>query len=237
MKGYNIKMYLIYDLIFLLYAFIYLPYLILTRRGYEGFGMRFGIFSAQVIEQIKAKANIWVHAVSVGEVMAIDGFIDKLRRNYPTYQFVVTVTTKAGYALACDRLKDKALVLPSPIDFGFVAGRFVSLINPKMYIAVETEIWPNLYRKLFHKKVPLGVINGRISDGSFGRYKAIRSLLRGILNQVSIWCMQSQRDALQGREREAAFPLPPSRILYAAGGRIHSVPNVIAELVVTDASG
>ena len=87
------------------------------------------------------------------------------------------------------------MVIPSPIDFSFVAGWFVSLIDPKIYIAVETEIWPNLYRKLFLRKIPLVVINGRISDNSFGRYKAIRFLLKGILNQVSVWCMQSQKDA------------------------------------------
>ncbi len=82
-------MFLIYDFIFLLYALIYLPYLLLTRRGYAGFGMRFGLFSSQVKKQIKAKANIWVHAVSVGEVMVIDGFIDQLRKNYPAYQLIV----------------------------------------------------------------------------------------------------------------------------------------------------
>jgi 3-deoxy-D-manno-octulosonic-acid transferase len=188
-------MFLLYDFIFLLYALIYLPYLLLTNRGYAGFGMRFGLFPSQVKKQIKAKANIWVHAVSVGEVMVLDGFIDRFKKRYPSYQVIATVTTKTGYALARERLKDKALVIPSPIDFSFVVGVFVSLIDPKMYIAVETEIWPNLYRKLYLKKIPLAVINGRISDASFGRYKAVRFLLKGILNQVSLWCMQSPRDA------------------------------------------
>lgn len=202
-------MFLLYDLIFLLYALVYLPYLLLTRRGYAGFGMRFGLFPPQVKKQIKAKANIWLHAVSVGEVMVIDGFIDRLKKKYPSYQLIVTVTTKTGYTLALERLKDKARVYPAPIDFSFVAGAFVPLIDPKMYIAVETEIWPNLYRKLYHQKVPLVVINGRISDASFGRYKAIRFLLKGILNQVSIWCMQSQRDV----EKILDLGADPSRVV------------------------
>ena len=67
-------MVLLYDLIFLLYALVYLPYLLFTGRGYAGFGIRFGFFPSQVKKQIKAKANIWVHAVSVGEVMVLDGF-------------------------------------------------------------------------------------------------------------------------------------------------------------------
>ena len=149
-------MFLLYDFIFLLYALIYLPYLLLTNRGYAGFCVRFGLFSAQVKKQIKAKANIWVHAVSVGEVMVLDGFIDQLRKRYPSYQLIVSVTTKTGLRLARERLKDKALVYPSPIDFSFVARRFVSLINPKMYIAVETEIWPNLYRQLYIRHIPMG---------------------------------------------------------------------------------
>src|SRR5271169_5218887 len=101
-------MFLIYDLIFLLYGLVYLPYLLLTDRVYPGFGMRFGFFPWAVKKQIRAKANIWVHAVSVGEVMAVDGFIDQLNKVYPSYQLIVTVTTKTGYALACQRLKDKA---------------------------------------------------------------------------------------------------------------------------------
>src|ERR1035438_8852244 len=104
-------MFLFYDLIFLLYALVYLPYLLLTQRGYAGFSMRFGVFSPQIKEQIKAKVNIWVHAVSVGEVMVIDGFIDQLRKNYPSYQLIATVTTKTGLQLARERLKDKALVI------------------------------------------------------------------------------------------------------------------------------
>jgi len=180
-------MFLFYDFIFLIYALVYLPYLLLTKRGYAGYSMRFGFFSSQVKEEIKAKANIWLHAVSVGEVMVIDGFIDQLKKNYPAHQLIVTVTTKTGLLLACERLEKKALVIPSPIDFSFVAGYFVSLINPKMYIGVETEIWPNLYRQLFHRHIPVIVINGRISDASFGRYKAIRFLLKGILNQVQLW--------------------------------------------------
>ena len=212
---------LIYDFVLLLYALFYLPYLLLTQRGYEGFGMRFGLFSPQVKEQIKAKANIWVHAVSVGEVMVIDGFIDQLKMNYPAHQLIVTVTTKTGYMLACERLKDKALVIPSPIDFSFVVERFVSLIDPKMYIAVETEIWPNLYRQLYLKKIPLVVINGRISDNSFGRYKAIQFLLKGILNQVSVWCMQSQRDA----QRIMELGADPSRVVVTGNVKFDVLPK------------
>ncbi len=214
-------MYLIYDLLFLLYGLIYLPYLLLTRRGYAGFGMRFGIFSTPVKEHLKAGANIWMHAVSVGEVMVIDGFINRFKEKHPSYQLIVTVTTKAGYELACERLKGRALVLASPIDLSIVAGRFVSLIRPKMYIAVETEIWPNLYRQLHLQKVPIAVVNGRISDGSFGRYKAIRFLLKGVLNQVSLWCMQAQEHAA----RITALGAGSSRVKVTGNMKFDDLPQ------------
>ena len=202
-------MYLIYNSILFFYAILYLPYLLLTQRGYAGFLMRFGRFAPDLKKLIKTKDNIWVHAVSVGEVMVAGGVIERLKEKYPSYQIVATVTTKTGYALACERLKGKAIVMPSPIDFSFVTASFVSLIKPKLYMAVETEIWPNLYRELYRKNFPMVVVNGRISDNSFGRYKAIRCLLKGILNQVQVWCMQSQRDA----DRIIVLGAQPSKVI------------------------
>ena len=216
-------MYLIYDFLLLIYALIYLPYLLLTKRWYSGFGMRFGVFSSGLQKQIKAKTNIWVHAVSVGEVMVLDGFINRLSKEYPSYQIIASVTTKTGYELACERLKDKALIIPSPIDFSFVARGFVSLISPRMYLAVETEIWPNLYRQLSIQKIPIIVINGRISDNSFGRYKAIRFLLKTILNQVKIWCMQSQRDAQRIRDLGAE----PLRVVVTGNVKFDDLPKTL----------
>ena len=92
-------MYIIYDVIFMLYGIVYFPYLLLTGRWYAGFAIRFGIFPLQLKEDIRQKTNIWVHAVSVGEVMLLEGFIDRLRKDYPAYQIIVTVTTKTGYTL------------------------------------------------------------------------------------------------------------------------------------------
>lgn len=188
-------MFIFYDGVFLLYALFYLPYLIVTRRAYKGFSMRWGSFAQQIKQQIKAKPNIWLHAVSVGEVMVLEGFIDQLNKIYPQYQLIVSVTTKTGFGLAQERLKNKAVVIASPLDFSFTVEHFISLINPKMYIAVETEIWPNLYEQLNKHQIPAMIINGRISDRSFGRYKAIRFLLKGILHHVQLFCMQSQMDA------------------------------------------
>jgi 3-deoxy-D-manno-octulosonic-acid transferase len=214
-------MFLLYDLIFLIYAIFYLPYLLLTRRGYSGYAMRFGLFPIPIQKRINLRPNIWVHAVSVGEVMLVDGFIDKLNLRYPSYQLVVTVTTKTGYALALKRLEGKAVVIPAPLDFSFMANRFVQLMKPRMYIAAETEIWPNLYRQLYRKCIPMAVINGRISERSFGRYKFIRFLLKSILNQVSVWCMQSQRDA----QRIIHLGADASRVVVTGNIKFDDLPK------------
>ncbi|MBF0510777.1 MAG: 3-deoxy-D-manno-octulosonic acid transferase [Candidatus Omnitrophica bacterium] len=234
-------MYFLYDIILFIYALIYLPYLLLTQRAYPGFGMRFGLFPGSIQSQIKNKANIWIHAVSVGEVLALDGFIDRLETDYPSYQIILTVTTKTGLALARQRLKDKALVVPSPIDFSFVTRYFVSFISPKCYIAVETEIWPNLYRQLSRKNIPMVVINGRISDASFGRYKAVSFLLKRCLNQVTNWCMQSQKDA----QRIIDLGANPDRVRVCGNlkfeavsrGGGNSLKDCFASLAMTEDNG
>ncbi len=216
-------MYIIYEFLFFIYALVYLPYLLLTRRGYKGFGMRFGRFPAQIQQQIKAKPNIWLHAVSVGEIMVLDAFMERLRKIYPDHQYVVTVTTKTGYALAQERMTRKALVLPSPIDFGFAARAFVESIHPQTYIAVETEIWPNLYRQLSQKGVPMAIINGRISDASWGRYKSVRFFLKQVLNQVSRWCMQSKRDA----QRIMELGVLPNKVVVTGNVKFDDQPGAL----------
>ncbi len=190
---------LIFDLIFIIYAFLYLPYLLVTRRLYQGFAMRFGFIPTTLKERITQKPNVWLHAVSVGEVLMMEGFLNQLMKEFPQYQIVVTVTTKAGYALAQQRLACKTIVLPSPLDMSLIVRRFIDLIRPKIYVAAETEIWPNLLMALEKRHIPAAIINGRISDNSLGRYQMIRALLKPVLATVDMAGMQSQLDATRIR--------------------------------------
>ncbi len=185
-------MFLIYDFIFFIYSLIYLPYALFTGRLYQGFEQRFG-FLPDLLQQDKRPA-IWVHAVSVGEVMLGESFIKHLQQKYPGYRIVFSVTTKTGFALAQQRLSAVAQVIAAPLDFSFVTASFVRAINPKIYIVLETEIWPNLFAQLHARQIPIVIINGRISDKSFPRYQLIKGLLKGILSKVNLLCMQSQLD-------------------------------------------
>ena len=185
----------LYDIIFFAYALIYLPYLVLTRRWYSGFGMRFGFFPSALKAEMAGARNIWVHAVSVGEVAAVAGLIRRLKAQYPRHRVVCSVTTKTGYGLARAQLADAALVIPSPLDLSVTVAAFTRVIRPVVYIAAETELWPNLFRRLAKENVPIVIINGRVSDRSFGRYQAVRFFLKGALRDVRAFCMQSDTDA------------------------------------------
>jgi len=211
---------ILYDVVFLLYGLVYFPYLLLTGRWHSGFAQRFGIFPAQIKTRLAASSNIWVHAVSVGEVMAVEGFIRRLKERRPGDTIVCSVTTKTGYELARKRLEGVACVVASPLDFNCVADRFVRLIRPKLYIAAETEIWPNLFGRLHKEGTPVVIINGRISDRSFGRYKAIKALLKPVLAKVDLFAMQSGLDASRIKELGAA----PEKVVTVGNIKFDDAP-------------
>ncbi len=213
-------MFILYDVVFLLYSLLYFPYLILTKRWHRDFGQRFGVFPKNFEVKLGKGKNVWIHAVSVGEVMAIEGFIQQLKIRYPDHQIVCSVTTKTGYELAQQRLSDQACVIAAPLDFSWVVDIFTAMIKPRVYIAAETEIWPNLFARLHKDQTPIAIINGRISDRSFGRYQKIKFLLKTVLNHVSIFAMQSQGDAA----RIISLGAPAERVHQVGNIKFDNVP-------------
>lgn len=202
-------MFILLDVVFFIYSIIYLPYLIVTKRWHKDFIQRFGFFSTNLEVKIAAQSNVWIHAVSVGEVTAIEGFIRAFRKIRPDLSIILTVTTKTGYELAQRRFAGMATVIAAPLDFSGTVKAFTDMIKPRVYIAAETEIWPNLFERLYKNGVPIAIINGRISDRSYGRYQKIKFLLKPVLNQVSIFAMQSEKD----RERIVSLGAPIQRVV------------------------
>jgi 3-deoxy-D-manno-octulosonic-acid transferase len=198
-----------FNILFFIYALIYFPYLMLTGRWYKDYGCRLGFFPHPLTLRLRSSSSIWIHAVSVGEVNAVTPLIARIKASKPNERIVLTVTTKTGYELACQKFGQELIVIPSPLDFTWVVSFFVKTLKPKLYIAAETEIWPNLYDCLHKNNVPIVIINGRISDVSYGRYKAIKFMLEGVLRKVSLFSMQSDIDATRivdlGAPRERVF--------------------------------
>ena len=197
-----------YDFLYAIFALIYFPFLIVRGKFHKDFSVRFGIFPLDLQGLIKNKKNIWIHAVSVGEILAIVGLIDKLKAISSQYQIVCSTVTATGYTLAQEKLKDKAIVVYAPLDFSGVVERYVRLIKPRLYIAAETEIWPNLYRALNKSQIPIAMINGRISDQSFGGYQLVPLFIKNTLRHVTIFCMQTESDA----ERIVALGADPQKV-------------------------
>ncbi len=187
----GLKMFIIYDLIFLVFAVFYLPVFLFKRKMHAGFAMRLGVLP----KNLNLDRPIWIHAVSVGEAMAIKLLLEGLREVYPAKRFVISTVTPTGNKIAKGIAKENDFVTYLPLDFSFIVRRVLDKINPGLFVIAETEIWPNLIYSLYNRNIPMVVVNARISDASFRGYSAGKFLLRSLLNKISLFCVQTGRDA------------------------------------------
>jgi len=221
--------YLPYNLLLLLSVLFLVPYYLLRGLRYgksrRGIRERLGYYSPQQMEALQGTKTIWIHAVSVGETRAAMPLIKQIRSKYPDLQILVTNVTETGHAIAQEE-KEIDLCLFFPFDFSWAVRKAISTVNPEMIIIVETEIWPNFTRQADLHDIPLILVNGRISDRSFPRYRLARFLLRPILHRFSAFCMQSQTDA----ERIAVLGAPDIRVENTGNLKFdHALIDVTAE--------
>jgi 3-deoxy-D-manno-octulosonic-acid transferase len=184
-------MFIIYDLIFLVVALVTLPVYLFKRKLHRGILARFG----RLPFDLKLDGPVWIHAVSVGEAIAIRGLLEELRKVFPDKKFVISTVTPTGNKIARSLAKAGDFVTYLPADFSFIVKSVMSKIRPALFIIAETELWPNLITCLFKQNIPIAVVNGRISDSSFKGYSLIKFLLKPILNKINLFCVQSPRDA------------------------------------------
>jgi 3-deoxy-D-manno-octulosonic-acid transferase len=151
--------------------------------------------------------DIWIQAVSVGEVAAAKSLVERLREMRPDLRMVVTTTTATGQAMA-RRLFPNDTVAYFPFDFSFTVTRFLDHHAPRLYVAVETEIWPNAARLSKNRGVRVVIVNGRLSDRSFRRYRRFRPLLRRVLALYDEVMVRSDADSA----KYAAIGADASRI-------------------------
>jgi len=152
---------------------------------------RFGVLP----EGLNLNRPIWIHAVSVGEAIAMRGLIEELRLLYPLKNFVISTVTPTGNKIARTIAKDSDFVTYLPFDLSFITENVIKSINPCVFIIAETEIWPNLINTLYKMQIPVAILNARISDASFKGYALIKHLIRPVLNKVSLFCAQSKDDS------------------------------------------
>ncbi|MFH0940633.1 MAG: 3-deoxy-D-manno-octulosonic acid transferase [Candidatus Omnitrophota bacterium] len=183
--------YFFYDLLIIIAALIYLPFYALRGRVHRRLFVRLGFFKNDLFKEIQGKDVIWVHAVSVGEARACESLVRLFRESWPEKKIIVSTVTPTGYELLRKILKEPELIFYAPLDISFVVNKFLSAIRPSLLVIMETEIWPNLIRLSKSRGCRVVVANGRISDNSYGGYQRIRPILAPILNDVDLFCMQT----------------------------------------------
>jgi 3-deoxy-D-manno-octulosonic-acid transferase len=175
-----------------------LPYWLfqMARHGKyrHGLGERLGRVPARLrLPRVEERA-IWVHAVSVGEVLAVEGLVAELQRRFAQHRIFISTTTDTGQALARKRFGD-ANVFYFPMDFAFAIRPYVKALHPQMVVIAETEFWPNFLRLAHASGARVAVVNARISDRSWPSYQRFRGLLRKVLGNVDLFLAQTSNDA------------------------------------------
>ena len=190
-------MYLLYSVLIVTFFLIMSPYLAwqaLRYRKYIGsLGQRLGYLP--ITFNLDGEESIWIHAVSVGEVLTARALLPQLRERYPRLKLFLSTTTMTGQGIARNSLQYVDAVFYFPFDLGFIVNRTLRLVKPRMFIMMETEIWPNLLRACHRTGVRTVLVNGRISARSYPRYRLARPFFRRVLANVDRFCMQGDESA------------------------------------------
>lgn len=199
---------LAYEFLLVLALIGYLPKALWRRRlPHRGWCMRLGRYPEAVRRRLQSPA-IWVHAVSVGEVMAAQPLIRELAAQHPRDTVVLSTVTPAGFEVATKALGERGVVIYGPLDMRWTVRRAMRAIRPRVLVLVESELWPVMVALASEQGVPVVVVNGRISERAFRRYRLVRPWLAGMLSQVAGFFMQSDVDA----ERIRAMGAPADRV-------------------------
>ncbi|MBI3323711.1 MAG: 3-deoxy-D-manno-octulosonic acid transferase [Candidatus Omnitrophica bacterium] len=189
---------LLYELLLVLAGLFYLPRALWRRRlPHPGWSMRLGCYPAEIATRLASGGAIWIHAVSVGEVMAVRPLVQALQRERPGAPLVISTVTPAGYHVASKLIEGLGSAIYAPLDLRVIVSRALRLIRPSLLILVESELWPNLIGLTRARGVPVVVINGRVSDRAFRRYRLVRPWLGAMMQMVDLFLMQTEADAVR----------------------------------------
>ncbi|MGB9642613.1 MAG: 3-deoxy-D-manno-octulosonic acid transferase [Candidatus Ratteibacteria bacterium] len=185
----------VYGLGLLLSLFVFGKRLFGRDRRFHDFLERFAIYEPAVTSKLQGKRNIWIHTVSIGELLASLPLIYEILNRFNNEQLVISCVSRTGRIIAGEKLPDNVVKIFLPFDFSFVIHRAVKKVNPAIFISMETELWYNLFHKLKQRNVPIMILNGRISEKSFKGYVRFKFLTRTILEMVDCFVMRSSKDA------------------------------------------
>jgi 3-deoxy-D-manno-octulosonic-acid transferase len=200
---------LLLDVVYLLVGIAVSPILLyrVVRYGRyrRGWGQRFG----KVQRNDPQRKCIWLHAVSMGEVNAAQTLVAKIENQLPDYEIVISTTTDTGFARAEKLFGSKWSVFYFPFDLSWVTRRAFDRLRPAACLLMELEVWPNFIFTAHERNVPVVVLNGRISDRSFSRYRKVTGMTRTFFGKLDLVLAQTPQYA----ERFRALGCPAERVL------------------------
>jgi 3-deoxy-D-manno-octulosonic-acid transferase len=186
----------LYECLLILGLCAYLPKALWRRRlPHRDWSMRLGRYPAEVAKRLQGRQTIWVHAVSVGEVLAARPLLQELARQHPGDPLVLSAITPGGFELASKQVGETGAAVYFPLDLQGCVARALDALRPRVLLLMESELWPAVIRLSRARGVPVAVVNGRVSVRTFRRSLAMKPWLRGVLGGVDRFLMQSQTDA------------------------------------------
>lgn len=192
-------MHLLYNLLALVLVVLAAPVFLYRLIREAGFGERlkqsFGWLPAETVAKVANKNAIWLHAASVGEIVATSPMVKEIKKEMPDSVVVISVVTASGYDMAKRIIPEADGVIFFPLDLPWLSCSVVKKIAPQAFLLVETELWPNFLKASRQSGIPVMMVNGRIGDKSFGNYRYLGSVLKDMLQTVVKFCMQSSIDA------------------------------------------
>ena len=190
-------MYTIYSVAIVLFFAILSPYFLYQairyRKYIRNLPQRLGYLPLSF--NFDGDESIWIHAVSVGEVLTARALLPQLRERYPRLRIFLSTTTITGHQVAEANVHDVDGVFYFPLDLPPIVRRTMRVVKPRLFVMMETELWPNLLRACRAAGVKTALVNGRISLRSFPRYRLARGFFRRVLADVDRFCMQSEESA------------------------------------------
>jgi 3-deoxy-D-manno-octulosonic-acid transferase len=194
----------LYNFIWTLAVLIFLPFLSFFRKARISGRLRPDLHLAP-----SEKKRMWIHALSVGEVISAVPLIRAIKARHPSLSIVFTVKTAQGMEVAKKELPDKAaFLLPMPLDFWWSYSRMFRRINPAIFLYIEGDVWPGLLSYIYKKGVKVFLVNGRISPRTFRSYRRFSPVVRSLLNKFELCLMQSEID----RDRLVDIGLSPQKV-------------------------
>lgn len=223
-------MYFIYNLLLFSISLLLVPLLlcaVLSAQKYRtGFLQKLGFLPASTLLKLAGGRPVWIHAVSVGEVVATIPLLEEMKKRYPRRKIVLSTVTVTGNYTATLRAKEADAVIYFPFDYPFIVKRVIRKINPGLFITLETELWPNFLRRIKRDGISSVVISGRISNRSYRKYRGGRFFFSRVLANIDAFYMQTDLDA----QRVIAMGAPPDRVVTVGNLKFDQcIPGVTAE--------